>query len=135
MGFYCRVLQEGEVGAGDSIELVERDEGSVTIAEFIRVYLHESHEPASLKRVLESRDLGEAWRVYLEKMLKKAEPVRGPRGWDGFRVFLVDRKVPESETITSFYLKPQDGEPLPPYMPGQFLTFRLNIPEHPTPVP
>ncbi len=134
MGFYCRVLQEGEVGAGDSIELVERDEGSVTIAEFIRVYLHESHEPASLERVLESRGLGEAWRVYLEKMLEKAEPVMGPRGWDGVRAFLVDRKVPESETITSFYLKPQDGEPLPPYLPGQFLTFRLNVPEHPTPL-
>ena len=134
MGFYCRVLQEGEVGAGDSIELVDCDDGSVTIAEFIRVYLYESHEAVSLKRVLASRDLGEPWRVYLEKMLKKAEPVISSRGWDGFRAFVVDRKVSESETITSFYLKPQDGEPLPPYMPGQFLTFRLNMPEHPTPV-
>jgi ferredoxin-NADP reductase/MOSC domain-containing protein YiiM len=134
MGFYCRVLEEGEVGAGDSIELVEGDNGAVTIAEFIRVYLHESHEPASLKRVLASRFLSEPWRTYLEKMLKKAEPVRGPHGWEGFRAFLVESKVPESETITSFYLKPQDAEPLPPYMPGQFLTFRLNLPEHSTPL-
>ena len=103
MGFYCRVLQEGEVGAGDAIELVERDQGSVTIAEFIRVYLYESHEPASLERVLASRDLGEAWRVYLKRMLEKAEPVTVPNGWEGFRVFVVDRKVPESDTITSFY--------------------------------
>ena len=134
MGFYCRVLEEGEVGAGDAIELVERDDNSVTIAEFIKVYLHESHEPESLRRVLASRDLGGAWRVYLEKMLKKVEPVMGPRGWEGFRPLLVDRKVPESETITSFYLKPQDSEPLPPYMPGQFLTFQLSMPEHPKPV-
>ena len=134
MGFYCRVLEEGEVGAGDSIQCVEQDERSVTITEFIRVYLYESHEPSSLKRVLASRDLGEAWRVYLETMLKKAEPVIGPRGWEGFRAFSVDRKVPESATITSFYLKPQDGEPLPPFMPGQFLTFRLSVPAHPTPV-
>ena len=134
MGFYCRVLEEGEVSAGDSIELVEGDNGAVTIAEFIRVYLYESHEPASLKRVLASRFLSEPWRMYLEKMLKKAEPVRGPHGWEGFRAFVVESKVPESETITSFYLKPQDGEPLPPYMPGQFLTFRLTMPEHPTPV-
>ena len=134
MGFYCRVLEEGDVGAGDSIECVETDERSVTMTEFIRVYLNESHEPSSLKRVLASKDLGEAWRVYLEKMLKKAEPVIGPRGWEGIRAFLVDRKVPESETITSFYLKPQDGKPLPPFMPGQFLTFRLSVPEHPTPV-
>lgn len=134
MGFYCRVLEEGEVGADDSIELVERDDGSATIADFIQVYLYESHEPASLKRILTSRELGEAWRVYLEKMLKKAEPVVKGRGWEGFRPLLVYRRVPESETITSFYLKPQDGAPLPPYMPGQFLTFRLSVPAHPTPV-
>ena len=134
MGFYCRVLEEGDVEAGDPIEVVDRDEGAVSIAEFIRVYLYESHEPASLKRVLASQHLSEPWREYLEKMLKKAEPVQGPEGWEGFRPFIVDRKVPESETITSFYLRPEDGEPLPPYMPGQFLTFRLNVPGHSTPI-
>jgi MOSC domain-containing protein YiiM len=80
MGFYLRVLEEGEIGAGDSVELIESDEDSVTIADFIRVYLHDSHDPASLKRVLASRDLGDAWRVYLEKMLKKAEPCCRPQG-------------------------------------------------------
>ena len=134
MGFYCRVLEEGEVGAGDSIELVDRDGGASTIAEFIRVYLYESHEAASLKRVLASKELSEPWRTYLEKMLKKAEPVKGPRGWEGFRAFMVEKKVSESQSITSFYLKPEDDEPLPPFMPGQFLTFRLNMPEHSTPV-
>lgn len=134
MGFYCRVLQEGEIGAGDSIELVDGDNDAVTIAEFIRIYLYETHEPESLKRALASRFLSDPWRVHLEKMFKKAEPVKGPRGWEGFRAFIVESRVPESETITSFYLKPQDGEPLPPYMPGQFLTFRLNIPEHSNPV-
>ena len=134
MGFYFRVLEEGEIGAGDAIELVERDEDSVTIAEFVRVYLHDSHDPASLRRVLVSRDLGDAWRLYVEKMLKKAEPVTGPAGWEGFRTFIVDRKVPESETITSFYLKPKDSEPLPTYLPGQFLTFRLQVLGHPKPV-
>ncbi len=134
MGFYFRVLEEGEVGAGDPIELIERDERSVTIAEFIRVYLYDAHDPASLKRVLGSRDLGDAWRVYLEKMLKKAEPVTGPAGWEGFRTFVVDHKVRESETITSFYLVPKDGEPLPGFLPGQFLTFRLLLPAHPRPI-
>ena len=133
MGFYCRVLEEGEIGAGDSIELVESDPQAVTIAELIRVYLYETHEPASLKRALASRSLSEPWRMYLEKMLKKAELVSGPHGWEGFRSFIVHSRVPESETITSFYLKPQDGGPLPPFLAGQFLTFRLNIPEHPTP--
>ncbi len=49
-------------------------------------------------------------------------------GWDGFREFTVDRKVKESEVITSFYLKPQDGGPLPLFQPGQYITVRVRIP-------
>ncbi|MHB0925151.1 MAG: 2Fe-2S iron-sulfur cluster-binding protein [Gallionellaceae bacterium] len=50
--------------------------------------------------------------------------------WSGFRTFRVDRKVIEdsAQSICSFYLIPEDGQPLPPFLPGQFLTFRLDIP-------
>jgi hypothetical protein len=50
--------------------------------------------------------------------------------WPGFRTFRVDRKVIEdtAQSICSFYLMPEDGQPLPPFKPGQFLTFRLDIP-------
>ena len=50
--------------------------------------------------------------------------------WTGFRTFRVDRKVAEdaAQSICSFYLMPEDGQPLPPFKPGQFLTFRLDIP-------
>ena len=41
---------------------------------------------------------------------------------------VVDRKIPESETITSFYLMPEDGAALAAFTPGQFLTFELTIP-------
>lgn len=49
--------------------------------------------------------------------------------WDGFRVFLVKRKVIEDEagSVCSFYLAPADDHPLPAFIPGQFLTFRLHI--------
>lgn len=46
-------------------------------------------------------------------------------GWRGFKPFRVTRKVRESSTIVSFYLNPVDGEPLPSYRPGQFLSIRL----------
>jgi len=55
-------------------------------------------------------------------------------GWQDWRNFVVDRKVQESQEITSFYLKPQDGGPLPGFLPGQFLTIRLPIPDQPCPV-
>ncbi|MDH4234264.1 MAG: 2Fe-2S iron-sulfur cluster-binding protein [Gallionella sp.] len=50
--------------------------------------------------------------------------------WQGFRTFRVDRKVIEDavQSVCSFYLVPEDGQPLPPFMPGQFLTFRLDVP-------
>ncbi len=53
-------------------------------------------------------------------------------GWNGFRPFVVDRKVPESEVITSFYLKPQDNGPLPVFKAGQFITLRVDHPIAPT---
>jgi ferredoxin-NADP reductase len=49
--------------------------------------------------------------------------------WDGFREFLVKRRVIEDDarSVCSFYLVPTDGQPLPVFKPGQFLTFRLQL--------
>ncbi len=50
--------------------------------------------------------------------------------WSGFRTFQVTRKVFEdvAQTVCSFYLIPEDGQTLPAFLPGQFLTFRLEVP-------
>ncbi len=53
-------------------------------------------------------------------------------GWNGYRPFIVDRKVRESNVITSFYLKPADGGQLPDYKPGQYLTVKIDHPTTPT---
>ncbi len=134
LGFYFRVLDEGNVGAGDTVELIDSDDRSVTIAECVETYLNYMHEPERLTRILASRGLSYGWRGYLEEALRKAEPGIGSTGWTGFRPFVVDRKIAESEDITSFYLVPADSRPLPAFRPGQYLTFRLNIPGHARPV-
>ena len=54
--------------------------------------------------------------------------------WSGFRKFEVARKVPEGGGICSFYLRPHDGKPLPSFNPGQYLTFRLDVPGQAKPV-
>lgn len=57
------------------------------------------------------------------------EPAGTP-AWNGFRPFRVARREFEDEarTVCSFYLVPEDGMPLPAFLPGQFLTFRLTRP-------
>lgn len=64
-----------------------------------------------------------------------AEPIiekivdTGPTPWKGERNFVVAIKEFESanKSICSFYLEPEDGEPLIPYKAGQFLTFNLTV--------
>jgi nitric oxide dioxygenase len=53
-----------------------------------------------------------------------------PGGWAGWRDFTVDRVVPESDIIKSFYLKPADGGPIMNFRPGQYLTFQFDVPSH-----
>ncbi|MDB6123180.1 MAG: FAD/NAD(P)-binding oxidoreductase, partial [Pedosphaera sp.] len=48
--------------------------------------------------------------------------------WNGHRKFQVTKKVTECNGVCSFYLAPHDGKPLPPFKPGQYITFNLNIP-------
>jgi len=54
--------------------------------------------------------------------------------WGGFRKFYIHKRLDEADGITSFYLRPYDGKPVPRYLPGQHLTFRLQIPGNPKPV-
>lgn len=48
-----------------------------------------------------------------------------PHGWSGFKPFRVARKVAESSIMTSFYLVPADGSGLPAFVPGQYISIRV----------
>jgi nitric oxide dioxygenase len=50
-------------------------------------------------------------------------------GWTGWRPFQVKEKVKESEEITSFYVYPADGGKVADFLPGQFVSVRLFLPE------
>ena len=54
--------------------------------------------------------------------------------WDGYRKFRIIKKIKETESISSFYLVPNDDKPLPTFFPGQYLTFQLKIPGQAKPV-
>jgi len=50
-------------------------------------------------------------------------------GWTGFRQFRIVKRIQESTLVASFYLEPEDGETLPDYLPGQYLTVRVPTPD------
>ena len=62
---------------------------------------------------------------------RRFERDREELSWNGYRKFEVERKEMEGGGICSFYLVPHDRKPLPPFEPGQYLTFNLNIPGQP----
>jgi hypothetical protein len=64
----------------------------------------------------------------------QADRDRNELSWNGNRKFYIDRKVEEAKDICSFYLKPHDRKPLAPFLPGQFLTFQLKVPDQPKPL-
>jgi MOSC domain-containing protein YiiM len=61
-GFYLRVLREGEVGAGDEIVPIHRDENRVSVLDTLRLYLHESDSSELRQRALQVEYLSPSWR-------------------------------------------------------------------------
>ena len=69
-------------------------------------------------------------RLAAEPLTSDDEPEPATAAWSGLRSFRVERKVVEdaAQSTCSIYLVPQDGLPLAPFRPGQFLTFHLALP-------
>lgn len=59
--------------------------------------------------------------IYLQKAAVKG-------AWMGWRKFIIDQKTPESDEITSFYLRPEDGLEVAMHQPGQYLSVKVFIP-------
>src|SRR5262249_33094368 len=132
-GFYFRVLQEGEVGAGDEIVKAGEAKERMTVAE-INALLYSPHHPRdSLERALRIEALSPGWRSSFEALLQSqgtgggsgnaglvpaaaAHPVAA-----GFRALTVSTIDRESVDVRSLTLQSADGRPLPSGLPGQYV--------------
>jgi MOSC domain-containing protein YiiM len=70
-GFYFAVLREGMVEAGNAIELIGREEESVSVADITRVYAFEKDDLQTIKRAIKVAALPESWKDYLQKRIEK----------------------------------------------------------------
>lgn len=73
-GLYFAVLKEGEVKAGDEIELLSRDKNGITVADITRLYAFEKDDLATLQRAVKLDALSESWREYFERQIAKSVP-------------------------------------------------------------
>lgn len=72
VGFYLRVLEEGEVGAGDAFELVESDQGRMTVREVSDLLFFEPDDLEGARRALGIDALSPGWRESFEERVRKS---------------------------------------------------------------
>jgi len=68
-GIYFKVLQEGEVGAGDVIKLIRRDDNNVTVKDVIRIYSVDKDDVQTMERAIKVKDLPDGWRSHFIEQL------------------------------------------------------------------
>jgi len=69
-GFYLAVMREGEVGAGDEVELLGKDANEVRVSDITRLYTREKHNAELLRRAIGVEALPASWRDYFQDQLK-----------------------------------------------------------------
>jgi len=67
-GFYLKVLEPGEVGAGDDIELVKQGEPKMTVAEIFHLLYFDKSNREKAAEALKIDALSPGWRGSFEKM-------------------------------------------------------------------
>ena len=145
-GFYCRVIEEGEIGAGDKIVKVADGPEHVTVQEIDGLLYLPGRSPDRLQRALSIPSLSTGWKRSLAELLA-AEEKHGqggngglapssapPPAWPGFRLLRVAAVERESIDVLSFVLESEDRSTLPEPLPGQFLVFKLQLDTGSTPI-
>jgi MOSC domain-containing protein YiiM/ferredoxin-NADP reductase len=137
-GFYFRVLEEGEVAAGDRVDRVAQGPQRMTVAEANALLYSSSHPRDQLERALRIPALSKGWRGSFEALLRSQDERPGATGnvglapgaaaqaaTPGFRPLRVARIEAECADMASLTLQPTDDEPLALSRPGQFVVLRL----------
>jgi MOSC domain-containing protein YiiM len=70
-GFYVAVQKEGEVGAGDSIEMIGRDVNELKVADVTRLYVYDKDDLETLQTALRVDALPDSWKNHFERQLEK----------------------------------------------------------------
>jgi len=136
-GFYFRVLQEGEVGAGDDIVKIGEADERMTVAEINALLYSPNHPRDRLESALRIHALSPGWRASFQAMLdsESTAAATGNAGLvpdaaahpvtSGFRRLAVTAIDQESADVLSLTMRSTDSRPLRTALPGQYVVLRL----------
>jgi ferredoxin-NADP reductase/MOSC domain-containing protein YiiM/ferredoxin len=132
-GFYFRVLEEGDIEAGDEIVKVAAGAEQMTVAEVDALLYLPGHQRQQLLRALRIPALSPGWQGSFQALLD-AESGAGnaglavtspPPAWPGFRRLKVTAIDHETDSVISIRFEDPEGDALPAARPGQYLTLRI----------
>jgi ferredoxin-NADP reductase/MOSC domain-containing protein YiiM/ferredoxin len=133
-GFYFRVLEEGDVQAGDEIVKLASGPEQMTVSDVDALLYLPGHTRQGLLRALRIPALSPGWQGSFRALIDE-EPDSGnaglavtspPPAWAGFRPLTVTAITRESDSAISIRLEDPTAPPLPAARPGQYLTLRVH---------
>ena len=132
-GFYFRVLEEGDVQAGDEIVKLASGPELMTVAEIDALLYLPGHPRQQLLRALRIPALSPGWQASFQALVDAGADggnaglaaTSPPPAWSGFRRLTVAGIERESESVISIRFEDPEGAPLPAARPGQYLTVRV----------
>lgn len=134
-GFYFRVLEEGEVGAGDEIVKVADGPERITVADIDALLYLPNPSREQLEQSLRVPALSAGWKASMRALVEQSNsqggnpglkiPAGPPPAWSGFRQMRIVRLDRETADVVSMTFQQLHGESLPPALAGQFLVLRL----------
>ncbi len=133
-GFYCRVITEGDVEAGQEIVKIADGPERMSVAEIDQLLYLPGHPRDGLARALRIPALSPGWQGSLRALADQEAGAVGnpglaaagpPPAWTGFRSLIVRDVVEESRSVRSVVLADPADTPLPKWLAGQSVTVRL----------
>jgi ferredoxin-NADP reductase len=132
-GFYFRVLQEGEVGAGDAVVKVGEAKERMSVTEISALLYLPGHAREQLERAMRIEALSPGWRSSFDALLQshaagnaglvpEAAAHPGASGFRPLKAVAIDR---ESADVFSVTMQSAEARSLPEAMPGQYVVIRL----------
>ncbi len=145
-GFYCRVITEGEVGAGDEIQKIADGPGQISIAEVDALLYTPNHDLNRIAIAAGIPALSPGWKSSFGEFLQADKngihngnpgltpSIASTPAWKGFRWASVAEVYRESREVASVVLAAEGASALPPALPGQYLVLRCRPDKHSAPV-